>query len=150
MADGVKRYSLVFNDVTTASANKLLAKPNTVHRDYAVSGVGNVDVGFPRYVQRDSFGATPSPYDDEQPARLAAAFFGGRSIFGWSDIYISWISLLADRNIRHKAYGSCSAFRQISGDIPAKNTPYERSRNWRRYQLSISRFAITHAEQHSV
>ena len=45
MADGVKRYSLVCDDDTKTAADKLLAKPNPVHRDHAVSGVGNVDVG---------------------------------------------------------------------------------------------------------
>ena len=134
MVDGVKRHSLVFDDDTKTSTDKLLAKLNLVNGDHAVSGVGIVDAGVPQYVQRDSLRTSPSSYDDEQLTGLAAAFCGGRSIFGRSDIYISGISLLADRNIRHKAYASCSAFRQINGDILEKNIPYERSRNWQQYR----------------
>ena len=134
MVDGIKRNRAVFNDDTTTSADKLLAKLNAVNRYHAVSGVGIVDAGVPQYVQRDAFGVTPSSYDDEQSTGLAAAFCGGRSISGRTDIYISWISLLADRIIRHKAYATCSAFRQINDDIPVKNSPYERSHNWQRYR----------------
>tara|TARA_R100001039_G_scaffold10995_1_gene5911 strand:- start:13576 stop:13920 length:345 start_codon:yes stop_codon:yes gene_type:complete len=76
MADGLKRNSLVFDDDTKTSADKLLAESNPDNGDHAVGHVGNVDAGVPKYVQRYSFRTSPSPYDDEKLTGLAAAFFG--------------------------------------------------------------------------